>query len=259
MAGSRPTSGGFGPLLALALAASWCGCAGAEKADSDRRAIQVADQVMKALGGEPRWQALRGIAWTFENARGDTIRPGGRRHMWDKHSGMHRVEGRNRQGQSYVIIHHLDRGDGKAWMDGEAIEGDSLAKLVKRAKSLWTNDTYWMLMPYKLRDPGVRLRYDGEVKEGGVTWDKLALSFEEVGETPGDRYWVFVNRANHRVEKWEFVLEGDPPPAKTWTWEGWEQHGGLWFPTAHRSGENTLYTRAVEVMTDLPTAAFAAP
>jgi len=246
------------PFLMLTLLLP-AGTACAETPDSARRATQVADEVMKALGGAEQWESLRGIAWTFESARGDTLRPGGRRHMWDKHSGWHRVEGRNRQGQSYVIVHHLDRPEGKAWVDGTAIEGDSLQRLLQRGKSLWTNDTYWMLMPFKLRDPGVRLGYDGEVREGNVTYDKLALSFDKVGETPGDRYWVFVNRGNHRVEKWEFVLQGDSPPAKAWTWEGWEQHGGLWFPTTHRSGENTLYTRAVQTMSEFPTSTFAAP
>ena len=122
-------------------------------------------------------------------------------------------------------------------MDGKAIEGDSLDKLVKRAKSMWINDTYWLLMPYKLRDPGVTLSDGGMVREGTTTYDKLALSFDQVGETPGDHYWVYVNRANHRVENWDMVLEGDKPPPETWTWEGWEQKDGLWFPTAHRQGQ----------------------
>ena len=142
----------------------------------------------------------------------------------------------------------MDGHTGNALMDGKNIEGDSLSKLMKRAKSLWTNDTYWMLMPYKLRDPGVKLKYDGESAEGGVTYDKLALSFENVGETPGDHYWVYVNRANHRIEKWEFVLEGTQPPAEAWTWEGWEQHDGLWFPTLHRRGTTTIFTHAVETV-----------
>jgi len=51
----------------------------------------------------------------------------------------------------------------------DAIEGDSLTKLMASAKRMWTNDTYWMLMPYKLRDPGVILKYDGEVKDSTAT------------------------------------------------------------------------------------------
>jgi hypothetical protein len=231
----------------------------AETRDSDPKAVAIADQVLAALGGKSKWDAMPCVSWTFETATHDSMRPGGRRHLWDKSTGWHRVEGRNRAGQTYVIVHRLGEPQGKAWMNGAAIEGDSLQKLITRAQSLWTNDTYWMLMPYKLRDQGVRLKYDGESKQGGVTYDKVALSFEKVGETPGDRYWIYVNRANHRIEKWDFVLQGDQPPAKTWTWEGYEEKGGMWFPTAHRSEEMTLYTHEVEVLSKCPSQAFAAP
>src|SRR5438876_620493 len=76
-------------------------------------------------------------------------------------------------------------------------------KRMRSAHGAWINDSYWFLMPYKLRDPGVTLKYDGEVKDSttAAVYDRLALSFENVGMTPGDRYWVYVNRANHRVEK----------------------------------------------------------
>ena len=92
-----------------------------------------------------------------------------------------------------------------------------------------------------------------------ITYDKLALSFENVGETPGDHYWVYVNRANHRVEKWEYILQGQSPPPMMWTWEGWEQHDGLWFPTVHKKGTDTIFTRDVATMTAAPSAAFTGP
>ncbi len=245
------------PVLALLLLAG-SPPAGAETVDSDPRAIEIANQVMKALGGKERWDALVGLRWTFASAVRDTVRPG-RHHCWNKHSGWHRVEGKNRQGQAYVTLNRIGSSEGMAWVDSAAIAGDSLAKLIKRGNSLWTNDCYWMLMPYKLRDPGARLKYDGEAREGDKVFDKLALSFENVGETPGDRYWVYVNRANHRVEKWEYVLQGSSPPPEVWSWEGWEEHGGLWFPTAHRSGDHTIYTRDVETVSGFPATTFTAP
>ena len=245
-------------LTAATIAVGLCRPALAETPDSDPRAVAIADQVMKSLGGKERWDALVGLRWTFQGAVGDTLRPG-RRHAWNKHTGWHRVDGTSRQGQPFCFIDQLDRGEGMAWMDGTSIEGDSLGKLMRRAKSLWTNDTYWMLMPYKLRDPGVRLGYDGEVREGDTTYDRITLAFDHVGETPGDRYWVYVNRSNHRVEKWEHLLQGASPPPVSWSWEGWEQHDGLWFPTIHRRGSNTIYTRDVETVSAFPAETFRTP
>src|SRR5207247_2552245 len=70
----------------LPLAALLCACARAETGDSDRKAIRVANQVMKSLGGRERWDALTGLRWTFQTGSGDTLRPG-RTHFWDKRSG----------------------------------------------------------------------------------------------------------------------------------------------------------------------------
>ena len=146
------------------------------------------------LGGKPQWDRLRGLRWTFGAEAGNQPRGNPRRHEWDKWTGWHRVEGTNRAGQNYVIIHNINDGKGMAWVAGTRIDGDSLAKLLARGKSTWINDSYWFLMPYKLRDPGVRLQYAGDTTVAGNTYDRLALSFDHVGETPGDHYWVYVNR-----------------------------------------------------------------
>jgi hypothetical protein len=240
--------------LALALAAP----ARAASPPSDPHAIAIANQVMQALGGADRWNKLHGLRWSFEASVHDTIKSS-RHHAWDKMNGWHRVEGVSRTGQKFVFIERLDGSKGMAWMDGQPIAGDSLTKLVTRAKSMWTNDTYWMLMPYKLRDPGVTLRDAGEAHEGAKTYDKIALSFDHVGETPGDHYWIYVNRANHRIEKWDMILEGDQPPAQSWTWDDWVQKDGLWFPTAHRQGAVTVYTRGVETVSAFRPGEFSAP
>jgi hypothetical protein len=240
-------------LLALPCAA-WAASPG-----SDPKAVEIADQVMKSLGGKKRWDSLVGLRWTFGSSVGDTVRSS-RRHAWNKRTNWHRVEGKTRAGQAFCFIHQVGVTDkGMAWMDGVPIEGDSLQKLLKRAQSLWINDTYWMLMPYKLRDPGVTLKYDGESTEGGVMYDKLALSFDNVGETPGDHYWVYVNRNDHRVEKWEMVLQSDQPPPRMYTWEGWELHDGLWFPTAHRQDKVNVFTNAVETVKGFGPTEFTAP
>lgn len=244
--------------LGCALLAVLVGGVPESAAASDAKAAAMADRVMKSLGGRERWDKLPGLRWTFGSSVNDTVRSS-RRHAWNKHTGWHRVEGRNRQGDAFVFIHNLNTGEGRAWMNGNPIEGDSLSSLLKRAKSLWTNDTYWMLMPYKLRDPGVQLAMAGDSTAGGVTWDRLALSFESVGETPGDHYWVYVNRGNRRVERWDMVLQGDAPPARSYSWEGWEQHEGLWFPTAHRQGPTNVFTSDVEAVREFQPDEFSRP
>ena len=73
---------------------------------SDPRAVAIADQVMTALGGKKQWDSLRGLRWSFGSMLGDSVRSS-RRHAWDRMTGQHRVDGVNRQGQSYTFIHTL--------------------------------------------------------------------------------------------------------------------------------------------------------
>jgi hypothetical protein len=234
---------GLAPALALLLALA--PGATAEAPASDRRAVEIADRVMAALGGRERWDRTRYLRWTFEVSVNDTLRPA-RRHLWDKHTGWHRVDGTTRSGQRFCSIENLNDSTGMAWVDGKRIEGDSLRKLMRSAHGQWINDSYWLLMPYKLRDPGVTLTYAGEVRDStGAVHDRIALAFENVGVTPGDRYWVNVDRATHRITRWDHLLQGGQPPPTSWTLEGWERHGGLWFSTAHRSDRRVVYTRAI--------------
>jgi hypothetical protein len=55
------------------------------------------------------------------------------------------------------------------------------------------------------------------------------------------------------------VLEGDSPPPEAYTWEGWQEHGGLWFPTAHRRDSIDVFTNRVEVVSSFGPAEFSQP
>jgi hypothetical protein len=246
-------------LAALLLGAAVPARAHAAAADSDPKAVAIAEQVLKSLGGREKWASLTGLRWTFGAAVHDTLKAP-RHHSWNLHTGQHRVEGVTRSGVKFLFIHTIgDSTSGIAFMNDTRIEGDSLRKLTDRAQALWTNDSYWFLMPYKMLDPGVHLKYDGEVKDSLGTFDRVAMSFDQVGLTPGDRYWVYVNQKNHRVERWEYVLQGTTPPPVQWTWEGWEQHDGLWFPTAHRQGITAIMTNGVATVSSFPASEFQAP
>ena len=144
-------------------------------------ADQIADQVQQALGGKEAWDQTRFIRFSFA---------GRRTHHWDKWTGRHRVEGQSQDGKSYVVLSNINTKEGDAWIDGQKAEGDQKKEWLDRAYGAWVNDTYWLLMPYKLRDPGVNLTYAGKAEVDGIQYDKLALSFGKVGLTPGDRYWA---------------------------------------------------------------------
>lgn len=214
----------------------------------------VADKVMQSLGGKQAWDNTHYLHFTFA---------GRRTHWWDKWSGRHRVEGQTQDGHHYVVVENINTKDGTVWIDGQKAEGDKAQEMLKNAYGAWVNDTYWLIEPYKLRDPGVNLSYAGEEKLDGKTYDKLAVSFGTVGLTPGDRYWVYVNRDTGLVDRWEYILQDQPKegPPTAWRWEGWQKYGNIML-APHRvqvGGDRKLELTDIAVFDQLPDSVFTSP
>jgi hypothetical protein len=116
-------------------------------------------------------------------------------------------------------------------------------------------------MPYKLRDPGVLLAYDGEASEGGATYDKVVLTFDNVGLTPKDKYWVWVNRDTHLVDRWDFVLKGEDVPPTTFLWKDWKKVGNVKLAAERVNPKDNrrLVFPVLEAPASLPDAVFTSP
>jgi hypothetical protein len=223
-----------GSLGALAVLVTLAGTTRAGAEGSDPKAAAIADKVMTALGGQKAWEGTRFLRFDFAvDKEGKTLFS--RSHTWDKWSGRYRLEGTTKEGEPFVVLMNLNTKEGDAWRKGKKLAGDEKKKALEDAFATWTNDTYWLLMPYKLKDAGCNLSLVGEEKQGGKVWDKLALTFENVGLTPKDRYWVYVNRETGLVDRWDFVLKGEKKPPSTFTWEGWKSYGKIKLASDHTS------------------------
>ena len=214
----------------------------------------VADRALQALGGKAAWDNTRYIHFTFA---------GRRTHWWDKWTGRHRVEGQNKEGQKYVVLENINTKEGTAYLNGQKAEGDKAKELLEAAYGAWVNDTYWLLMPYKLQDPGVNLPYAGQETIDGKTYDKLALSFEQVGLTPGDRYWAYINRDSGLMDRWAYILQDMPKegPPTVWRWEGWQKYGNIMLaPGRTRVGDDRkLDLGDIAVSDQMPDSVFTSP
>jgi uncharacterized protein DUF6503 len=241
-------------LLAAAPALRLGAQAPAAPADT-AKADQVAAQVLDALGGQEAWNNTHYLRWTFA---------GRRAHVWNKWTGDHRVEGQDKDGHKYVIIENINTKTGKAWLDGKPVEGEPLKKMLENGYGAWVNDTYWLIMPYKLKDPGVHLTYAGEDTLDGKAYDKLHLSFDHVGLTPGDEYWAWINKSTHLMDRWAFHLQdmkADDPPSP-WDWTGWQRYGKIML-APHRTqaagGDRKLELGDIAVSDTVPATTFTAP
>jgi hypothetical protein len=229
--------------------------AGAQGTDRPATADELADRVIEALGGAEAWEATRFVVFEFAGAR---------RHWWDRYTGRHRLEGTTEEGQPYVVLQDVhDEGEvGRAWVGGEPVVSDRADEMVRNAYAAWVNDTFWLISPFKLRDPGVRLELAGRETVDGVEYDKLHLSFEDVGLTPGDQYWMFVHPETGRIERWAYVLESQEPPPTVWEWLDWERYGPGILLSSRRVRERdgrTLTLGPIAVPAELPDWVFGTP
>lgn len=118
----------------------------------------------------------------------------------------------------------------KAYMHNFKLIGDEKTEAIDQATTYFNNDSFWLVAPYKVFDPGTERRLvkldNGE--------DGLLITYTSGGSTPGDSYL------------WQFDKNGKPISFKMWASilpiEGLEASWSDWkvtetkaiLPTLHR-------------------------
>ena len=199
------------------------------RADSDPEAVVVAEHLMDAMGGRETYDNTRYLTFRWGVERdGEVASPF--LHSWDKWTGDYVLEGTNREGKPYRVVFNVNDRTGAATVDGVAAEGEQKDQLLEYAYGRFINDTYWLLMPWKWLDPGVNLAYEGIETIDGNEYDKVKLSFGDVGLTSSDVYWAYVSRRTGLMERWAYVLqdeEGNPGAGdpSVFAWTEWTEAG----------------------------------
>lgn len=217
---------------------------GFDQENSDPAAIELADSVMAAMGGRRNWDKTRYISWNFF----------GRRNLvWDKAKGNVRIESLPDSIIYLVNIHTLE---GRVQVNGKEItEPDAVKRMLTRARSIWINDAYWLVMPFKLKDSGVTLKYLGEdTTAAGLKANVLELTFNNVGDTPQNKYRVYVDVKDNLVKQWAYYKEVTQDSAsQVWPWDNYKRYGDILL-SADRSDNKG--PRNVRVDEKLPDALF---
>jgi hypothetical protein len=174
-------------------------------ADADELARKIATNA-----GDP--YALSSLEFTFVVTAGEDEKVR-RSHSWQPQAGRLTVH----MGGEAVSFEGLGTTDPTAFVaDAKAHEAD-WAKVCpgtppERAAQAWSvfiNDSYWLLAPSKLMDPGAQRN----LNEDGL----LEMSFDKVGLTPGDRYLLTVDADTSEVVAWSFVLQNGRQGSFAWT------------------------------------------
>lgn len=187
-----------------------------DSAASDAKAIQIADEVLEACGGKENWDNTRYLTWRWL---------GKRLNVWDKWTGEIRVASK-----ISIVIMNLNTRKGSAWKTGSEItDPDELQRALDYGYEAWMNDSYWLFMPFKLKEPGVILKYIGEGEIEGRPVDILSVTFKDVGKTPENKYHVYVDKESKLLVWWDYYMDAaDEQPRIKMPWKNYQKYGDIW-------------------------------
>jgi hypothetical protein len=159
-----------------------------------QRSGLLADSVIMTAGGKQNWDNTHYLHWNYF----------GRRILWwDKWSGDVRIEV---PAKKLLMLSNINTRIGKAFRNGvEITQTDSIAYFNDRAYKILINDSYWLVAPFKLKDPGVNLSYLGTAKDSANDeCYMLQLTFNNVGVTPENKYHVWIDRKTYLMTQWAY-------------------------------------------------------
>ncbi len=190
-------------------------------------AVRLVDEIVRASGGN-NWPLVSRIRFTFNVADGNQLKLSAK-HDWDVRAGTDTVAWGGKQ----VTVNLQQQGTEPA---------------DRAAYQRWVNDSYWLLAPLKLRDPGVEHSFGGRGRIDDQEVLLLKVRFNQVGLTPSDQYNFYVDPDEFLVRRWDYVpASGNKIKA---TWENYREFGGLYLATEHRIGTRRIWFTDVAVTTD---------
>lgn len=189
---------------------------------SGHPAKEVVDLIWKHMGGKSVYEKARFVRFTWASEREGSIQTE-RHHVWDRYTGDYVFEMvESKTGDTLKVLFNVETREGIALRNGEPVADEENGALVERAYGAFINDTYWLLAPTKLEDYGARLTYvghEGEDEEEGSHLIILYLFFDkDVGLTPGDKYWFYVDH-HGQIARWRYRLQGGQEGEWVWSEE----------------------------------------
>ncbi|MDG1262001.1 MAG: hypothetical protein P8H59_05415 [Flavobacteriales bacterium] len=184
-------------------------------------ADRLAEKMLEALSYDD-WQNTRYVTWSFR---------GEHNYVWDKENNQVQVSW---DGKSVLLSTQNPFDNAIVTPANSAPEIEE--KAIKDAWSYFCNDSFWLIAPYKLFDPGVTrgIVKSEDGKEG------LMITYGSGGVTPGDSYLWHLD-AHHIPTSYQMWVEIIPVGGIEATWDNWIKTAtGAFISTSHSIGGTPL-------------------
>jgi hypothetical protein len=197
--------------------------------DQDKKAEQLATDVWKANGGE-QWANVGEVRFSF------VVEQDGKElfkadHVWNVPANTDDVKWKDKSGNEKHV---------KVNLGAPGTDEDS-----KTAYGRWVNDSYWLMAPLKIRDPGVHVKAEGIKESEGANCETLRLSFDKVGLTPTDQYVLYIDPSTKRVRAWDYIPKADT--IVHGTWEKYQVLSGIYLSTQHHFKDKIIRLADIQV------------
>ncbi|HXM44079.1 MAG TPA: hypothetical protein VN924_22780 [Bryobacteraceae bacterium] len=192
------------------------------------RTVEIAKDMMRAMGGEAAWKQARYVRFDFTfQFRGRVITA--RAYLWDKQTGRARLEDKSAEGKFSVVLFNSRDPKGAAYMTGKKLEGQDAAADLKGAARTLSLDSDWLALPWNLLSPGFHLKYAGEKSLNGQVFDVVEVAVDSRAGGPAMRYSAYVSRQSHLMEYCSVGTE-----ASLWDWK-YTTAGGVQLAGEHHN------------------------
>jgi len=209
---------------------------------SDPAAVALVDAAVAALGGPDAWTKLKELKFTVTYKDGETVKATFE-HAWDRWNGRHyfvtpvtsTLGGKAEDVQYQEVKHDLFDLEAKPWAAQGGREAGSRADaeaMAKIATQRLTDDVYFLVMIYKLKDPGVKLAIDNaQITVEGSDKCQPSCTSVKVSFDPAvgkDTWFVNINNDTKAIEVLEKQMGGG---RIGYGISNWIEAGGLKWPT----------------------------
>lgn len=226
-----------------------------DPAGSDAKAVATVDAAIAALGGAEAWAGVKQVRWESRYMMDGELKSWAR-HAWDIWNGRHRCELADMSTMTaatpenpspdppkfsvamYDLFDHKGKG-GHATYGGKEVGSDDRVKIKSNCYLLWRQHSYQLAMPFKLKDPGVKLEDAGQLKDVNTktdttvcspSCDSVKITFApEVGK---DTWWIHINSDSKMPELIEKQVEGG---RLAYVLSEWTTVNGLKFALKHQN------------------------
>jgi hypothetical protein len=227
----------------------------------ETRADSIALRIMDAHGGVDTWRRIRYVRFDFgfDDDEGKRV---ARSHLWDRFANRYRVEWQTGADSTVVALFDTDTREGEAYLNGVELPDSLERRYVERAYEMFINDTYWLMAPMKLLDPGVERAYVPD--SSSADYAVITTTYHDVGLTPDDQFWFWMDRQTGMLDHWAYQLQGrkNRPPTM-WNWrecESFETVAGTVMLCPRKTrGQTSIMTDNISLPADVPADAFTNP